>query len=340
MPAEKLFYREGIVLALREAMAADRRVFVMGQDAGAFGGAYREFDGLHAAFGAERVRDTPVAEAAMLGIGLGAAAAGMRPVVSVTYMDFLMLALDPLVNYGAKLRFKTAGRLTAPIVVMVTAGAKGQGVAHSQCIEAWLMGVPGLKIVAPATPQDAYGLMRAAIADDGPVLFATHKKLFPVAGDVTGARVPIGAANIIRAGTDVTLVTHSYLTRVARDAAELLIHEGISCEIIDLRSLCPLDIGLVAASAARTGRLLTLEEGQLACGVGAEIAARVQAVTGPLPVHRVGPRAAPVSSNPVLEAACIPDATRVAAETRRFVLNGKCGGWRNDLQAGRAGIVG
>jgi len=320
MPAEKLFYREGIARALREAMAADERVFVMGQDVGAFGGAYREFDGLHAMFGAERVRDMPVAEAAMVGIGVGAAAAGMRPVVSVTYMDFMMLALDPLVNYAAKLRFKTAGRLTAPLVVMTTAGAKGQGVAHSQCIEAWLMGVPGLKLVAPATPEDAYGLLRAALGQDGPVVFVTHKKLFPIAGEVAGRPAVIGKAKIIRPGRDVTIATHSYMTKVALEAAADLNIEGISCEVIDLMSLRPLDAGLVADSARRTGALLTLEEGQLACGVGAEVAARVQALLGPWPVHRIGAAAAPVSSSPVLEQACIPDAARVAAETRRFVM--------------------
>jgi pyruvate dehydrogenase E1 component beta subunit len=323
MPAEKIFYREGIARALHEAMAADERVFVMGQDVGAFGGAYREFDGLYAAFGAARVRDMPVAEAAMVGIGLGAAAGGMRPVVSVTYMDFLMLALDPLVNYGAKLRFKTAGILTAPLVVMTTAGARGQGVAHSQCIEAWLMGVPGLKIVAPATPEDAYGLMRAALAEDGPVVYVAHKKLFPTSGEVSGMPVPIGSAKIIRAGRDVTITTHSCMTRIALAAADILNAVGISCEIIDLRSLRPLDVGLTAASAARTGALVTLEEGQLACGVGAEIAACAQEALGPLPVHRIGARPAPVSSNPVLERACLPDAARVAAETERFISDNR-----------------
>jgi pyruvate dehydrogenase E1 component beta subunit len=319
MRVEKRFYREGIARALHEAMAADERVFVLGQDVGAFGGAYREFDGLYAAFGPARVRDMPIAEAAMVGMGLGAAAAGMRPVASVTYMDFLILALDPLVNYGAKLQFKTAGMLTAPLVVMTTAGAKGQGVAHSQCIEAWLMGVPGLKIVAPATPEDAYGLMKAALAEDGPVVYVAHKKLFPTAGEVSGGIVAIGTAKIIRAGRDVTIVTHAYMTRVALVAADVLSDFGISCEIVDLRSLRPLDVGLISDSIARTGALVTLEEGQLACGVGAEVAACVQAALGPLPVHRIGARAMPVSSNPVLEQECIPDAARVAAETRQFM---------------------
>jgi pyruvate dehydrogenase E1 component beta subunit len=328
MPAERIFYREGIARALHDAMAADERVFVMGQDVGAFGGAYREFDGLYAAFGSARVRDMPVAEAAMMGIGLGAAAAGMRPVVSVTYMDFLMLALDPLVNYGAKLRFKTAGKLTAPLVVMTTAGAKGQGVAHSQCIEAWLMGVPGLKIVAPATPADAYGLMRAALAGDGPVVYVAHKKLFPTTGACVAGHVPVGTAHIIQVGRDVTITAHSYMTRVALAAAAILKDAGISCEVVDLRSLRPLDMRLIAASVGRTGALVTLEEGQPVCGVGAEIGACLRELLGELPVHRIGARPAPVSSNPVLEQACIPDAVRVAAETRRFILNNATPRWR------------
>src|SRR5579871_5753721 len=162
---ERMFYREAISRALREKMSDDPRIFILGQDVGSFGGSYREFDGLFAQFGPERVRDTPVAEAAMVGLGVGAAAAGFRPVVTITYMDFMMLGLDPLVNYGAKLRYKSGGRLTAPVVVKTTAGAKGQGVAHSQCIEAWLMSVPGLKVVAPSTPADAYGMLKAALEE-------------------------------------------------------------------------------------------------------------------------------------------------------------------------------
>src|SRR5277367_1897489 len=208
----KMYFREAIAKAVREEMTQNPRVFIMGQDVGAFGGSYREFDGLFAEFGADRVRDTPVAENASVGLGVGAAAAGWRPVVSITYMDFMMLGFDPLINYGAKLRYKTGGQLTAPVVVKTTAGAKGQGVAHSQCIEAWLMGVPGLKVVAPSTPADAYGLMIAALEEDGPVIFVDHKRLFLIPGDVPLAqgRIPIGRAVVRRAGSDITISTHSY----------------------------------------------------------------------------------------------------------------------------------
>ena len=240
----KLFFREAIMRALCEAMRSDHRIIVLGQDVGAFSGAYKEFAGLYDEFGPDRVRDTPVAEAAMIGLGVGAAAAGLRPLVSITYMDFLMLGLDPLVNYAAKARFKTGGQITAPVVVKTTAGAKGQGVAHSQCIESWSMAVPGLTVVAPSTPADAYGLLRTALIADGPVLFVDHKRLFSTADDVPVAEtfVPIGEALVRRAGKDVTITAHGYMTRVALEAAERLAREGVSCEVIDLRSLAPLDV--------------------------------------------------------------------------------------------------
>ena len=313
-PGGRIFFREAIALALREAMRADPRVVVLGQDVGAFGGSYREFDGLFEEFGPGRVRDTPVSEAAVVGVGVGAAAAGLRPVVGITYMDFILLGLDPLVNYGAKLRYKTAGTLSAPVVVKTTAGAKGQGVAHSQCLEAWLMSVPGLRVVAPSTVADAYGLMKAALEADGPVVFVDHKKLFPISGPAPrpGQVTPLGVAAIVRPGADLTLATHGYMVRVALEAADVLSAQGIDAEVIDLRSLSPLDIDTLAGSVGRTRRLLTLEEGQVTSGVGAEVIARLQERLGPFPAARVGALAAPVSSNPVLEAACIPDAARVA----------------------------
>lgn len=309
----KIFFREANIRALREEMRQNPRVLVLGQDVGAFGGSYREFDGLYREFGGERVRDTPVAEAASVGIGVGAAAAGFRPLVSITYMDFLMLGFDPLINYAAKLRYKTGGLLTAPVVVKTTAGALGQGVAHAQCLEAWLMGVPGLRVVAASTPADAYGLMKTALRSDGPVVYIDHKRLFPIPGEVPDAETftPFGKAIVRKAGTDVTITTHSFMVRVALEAAQTLESQGVSAEVIDLRSLAPLDLDTVATSVEKTGALLTLEEGQTACGVGAEVAARLYEAIGMRRWARVGALPAPVSSNPVLEAACIPDAARV-----------------------------
>ena len=266
----KIFFREANIRALREEMRQNPRVLVLGQDVGAFGGSYREFDGLYEEFGGDRVRDTPVAEAASIGIGVGAAAAGFRPLVSITYMDFLMLGFDPLINYAAKLRYKTGGLLTAPVVIKTTSGAFGQGVAHAQCLEAWLMGVPGLQVVAASTPADAYGLMKTALRSDGPVVYIDHKRLFPIPGEVPDAEtfIPFGKAVVRKAGADVTITTHSFMVRVALEAAQTLESQGVSAEVIDLRSLAPLDVDTVAASVEKTGALLTLEEGQTACGVG------------------------------------------------------------------------
>jgi pyruvate/2-oxoglutarate/acetoin dehydrogenase E1 component len=317
----KIYFREANIRALREEMRQNPRVLILGQDVGAFGGSYREFDGLYQEFGAERVRDTPVAEAASMGIGVGAAAAGFRPLVSITYMDFLMLAFDPLINYAAKLRYKTSGLLTAPVVVKTTAGALGQGVAHSQCIEAWLMSVPGLKIVAPSTPADAYGLMKTALRSDGPVVYIDHKRLFPIPGEVPDAEtfVPFGEALVRKPGSDVTIATHGFMVRIALEAARILEGEGVSAEIIDLRSLAPLDMNTVVQSVSKTGALVTLEEGQPTCGVGAEVAARLYECMGTQPWARIGALPAPVSSNPVFEAACIPDAARVVSAIHRLL---------------------
>ncbi|MBN9006615.1 MAG: alpha-ketoacid dehydrogenase subunit beta [Rhizobiales bacterium] len=321
MATERMFFREAIMRAVREEMRGNDRIVILGQDVGAFGGSYREFDGLFEEFGAGRVRDMPVAEAAMVGVGVGAAAAGLRPLVSITYMDFMMLGFDPLINYGAKLRYKTGGQLTAPLVVKTTAGAKGQGVAHSQCIEAWLMSVPGLKVVAPSTAADAYGMLKAALREEGPVVFVDHKRLFPVAGEVPLAEeiVPFGLAKVCRSGTDLTISTHSFMTRVAMEAADLLQSEGVSAEVIDLRSLAPLDIDTIAGSVRRTNALLTLEEGQVTCGVGIEVIARVQEILAPISAARVGALPAPVSSNRVLEPACLPDAQRVVQAARKLL---------------------
>lgn len=320
----KLFFREAIARALSEELERDERVLLLGQDIGTFGGSYKETAGLFERFGAERVRDTPVAEAAIVGTAVGAAAAGLRPVAFITYMDFLMLGLDPLVNYAAKLRYKTAGQLHAPLVVKTTAGAKGQGVAHSQCLESWLLNVPGLKVVAPSTAGDAYGLLKASLRDDGPVVYVDHKRLFTTAGfvPVEEAVLPLGRAVVRRAGSEVTLVAWSYQARLVAEAAEVLAGQGFSCEVIDLRTLAPFDRATVCASVRKTGALLTVEEGQLTCGVGAEIAFQVREEVGGVRVARLGALPAPVSSNPVLEARCVPNVARIV-EAVQCLLRGQ-----------------
>lgn len=317
----RLFFREAICRAIAEEMRRDENVIIFGQDIGSFGGSYKEFSGLYEQFGSSCVRDTPVSEAGMVGIGVGAAAAGLRPLVSITYMDFLMLGFDPLINYAAKLRYKTGGQLRAPVIIKTTAGAKGQGVAHSQCIEAWLMNVPGLKVVAPSTPADGYGLAKSAFREEGPVVYIDHKRLFPTSGNVPleEISIAIGKAAISRPGDDVTIVSHSYMSRIALQAADALANESISCEVIDLRTLAPLDLVTVSNSVARTGALVTLEEGQLTCGIGAEISTQVHESIGTFKSARIGALPAPVSANPVLEAACLPDVTKVCTAVRRLL---------------------
>jgi acetoin:2,6-dichlorophenolindophenol oxidoreductase subunit beta len=318
----KMFFREAIAKAVREEMAADPKVLVMGQDVGSFGGSYREFDGLFGEFGGDRVFDMPVSENATIGVGAGAAAAGYRPLVCITYMDFLMLGFDPLINYAAKLRYKTAGALTAPLVVKTTAGAQGQGVAHSQCLESWLMGVPGLKVVAPSNPGDAYGLMKSALRTDGPVVYIDHKRLFPAPGDVPIAETftPFGEAVVRRSGRDVTIVPHGYMVLIAMEAARRMEEQSINCDVIDLRSLSPMDMGTIVTSVLQTGRIVTVEEGQLANGVGAEVTTRLFERIGPCPFARVGALQAPVSSNPIFERACVPDSALVCEAIRSVML--------------------
>ncbi len=232
-----------------------------------------------------------------------------------------MLGFDPLINYAAKLKFKTQAKLSAPLVIKTTAGAQGQGVAHSQCLESWLMGVPGLKVVAPSTPADAYGLMITALQQTGPVVYIDHKRLFPIPGEVPLEESPIafGSAAIRREGTDFTLVTHGYMTQIAVKAAEVLGQTGIHCEVVDLRSLSPLDMTTVVGSVQKTGALLTLEEGQTTCGVGVEVAGRIFEAMGPVPWVRLGARPMPVSSSPALEAAAIPTVDDVLAAAQRLL---------------------
>jgi acetoin:2,6-dichlorophenolindophenol oxidoreductase subunit beta len=310
----RLFFREAIARAIGEEMERDPRVILMGQDIAAHGGSYAETRGLFERFGAARVRNTPVAEAVTVGMAAGAAAAGLRPLAFITYVDFLMLGLDPLVNYAAKLRFKSAGQLTAPMVVKATAGAKGQGPTHAQSLDSWFMNVPGLTVLAPSTAGDAYGLLKTAMRASDPVVYIDHKRLFPLGGMVpeTEELIPVGSAAVRREGRHVTLVAHSYMSVVSLDAAKHLAAEGIESDVIDLRSLWPIDWDTLAASCRRTGHALFIEEGQEVCGVGTELAFGLQERVAGLRVARLGARRAPVSASPVLEAHMSPDAKRIA----------------------------
>jgi pyruvate dehydrogenase E1 component beta subunit len=232
-----------------------------------------------------------------------------------------MLGLDPLVNYAAKLRFKSAGQLTAPMVVKATAGAKGQGPTHAQALDSWLMNVPGLTVVAPSTAGDAYGLLKTAIRSPGPVVYIDHKRLFPLGGEVPDSEqlIPLGSAAVRREGRHITIVAHSYMSVVALEASKQLAVAGIEADVIDLRSLWPIDWETLANSVRRTGNALFVEEGQTVCGVGAELAFGLQERVPGLRVARLGARRVPISASPVLESDAIPNAQRIVQSARRLL---------------------
>jgi pyruvate/2-oxoglutarate/acetoin dehydrogenase E1 component len=308
----RLFFREAIATALAEEMERDPRVILLGQDIAAHGGAYGETRGLFEKFGAKRVRNTPVAEAATIGIAAGAAAAGLRPVAFITYLDFLMLGLDPLVNFAAKLAHKSAGHLKAPMVVVTTAGAKGQGPTHAQCIEPWLMGVAGLTVVAPSTAGDAHGLLKSALRCDGPVVFVDHKKLFSRGGEVSGEAIPFGKAVLRKRGTRATVVAHSYMSVLALEAAR-----DLDVEVIDLRSLWPIDWELLAESVRKTGRALFVEESQPVCGVGAELAFGLRERGVEAKMARLGAERVPITLD--VEGSALPTVEKIDAAVRGLV---------------------
>ncbi|MES2227980.1 MAG: alpha-ketoacid dehydrogenase subunit beta [Pseudomonadota bacterium] len=268
-------YMASVAQALRDSMADDPRVIVMGEDIGAPGGSFKATRGLLDEFGPKRVLDTPISEASIVSAAVGAALSGLRPVVEIMFMDFITLAMDALVNQAAKARFMFGGQCSVPMVLRTPhGGGLSAGPQHSQCLEAWLAHVPGLKVVCAATPGDAYGLLRAAIADPDPVIFIEHKGLYGSKGPVDrSAPDAIGKARIVRPGRDATVVTYGATVHTSLAAAQQLAGEGIEVEVIDLRSLQPWDRAAVLASVARTHRAVVVHEAVQAFGVGAEIAA-------------------------------------------------------------------
>ena len=321
----EMFFWEAIQTAMREALDADERVFLYGEDIGAYGGAFKVTRGMLDAYGPMRVIDTPVSENAILGTATGAALVGERPIVEMMFMDFLLLAFDQLVNHAAKFHYIYAGQCKVPLVVRLPAGGyRGYGATHSQCLESMLMGVPGLKIVAPSTPRDARGLLATAIADDDPVLFIEHKLLYGRRGPVPEApeRIPLGRAKVVRPGDDLTLVGYAWSTHLCLEAAEQLAAAGIQAEVIDLRSLAPLDIDTVTESVMRTQRAVICEEGPRVGGVGGELAAALQeSAFGYLdaPILRVGAASTPVPAAPDQEREVLPSVGSIVAAARQLM---------------------
>ena len=319
-------YLEAVRTTLAESMRADPRVLVLGEDV-AEGGPWGATSGLAEEFGAERVRNTPISEAAICGVAIGAAQSGLRPVVEIMFVDFVTLALDQLVNQAAKAHFMSGGQLQVPLVLRTQGGAGQRGGAqHSQSLEAWLTHVPGLKVVMPSTAADAAGLLAAAIADPNPVVFVENKTLYFRREDVAAERAPVqlGRAAIARPGADVTIVALSRLVPESLAAADELAAEGIEAEVIDPRTLVPLDLAAIVESVARTHRLVVAHEAVAHGGFGAEIAAQVQAAAFDeldAPVARVGAPFAPVPFSPPLEDAYLPGRADVAAAVRALVGN-------------------
>jgi pyruvate/2-oxoglutarate/acetoin dehydrogenase E1 component len=316
-------FGQAINKALADAMAADESVVLFGEDVAAPGGPFGVTRGLLDRFGPDRVRDTPISEAAIVGAAVGAAMSGLKPVVEIMFMDFVTLAMDALVNQAAKARFMFGGQYELPMVVRLPhGGGINAGPQHSQCLEAWLAHIPGLKVVCPGTVADAYALTRAAIADPDPVIIVENKSLYAVKGDLPEPLpvAAIGAADVARAGRDATIVTYGAMRAVALDAAGNLSKEGIDVEVIDLRSLQPWDERAVLESLAKTHRLVVVQEAVEAFGVGAEIAARMADIGFDeldAPIVRVGAPFMPVPFAKELEARYRPDAARISDAVHR-----------------------
>jgi pyruvate dehydrogenase E1 component beta subunit len=318
-------YRDALNQALREELQRDDRVFLMGEEVAEYDGAYKVSRGLLKEFGSKRIVDTPIAELGFAGIGVGAAMVGLRPVIEMMTWNFALLAIDQIVNAAAKMRYMSGGQLGVPIVFRGPGGAALQLAAqHSQAFESWYAHIPGLKVVAPATPADAKGLLKSAIRDDDPVVFLEGEMLYNQKGEVPDGEhiVPIGSAEIKRPGTDVTLICHSKTVSVALKAAEQLAELGVQAEVVDLRTIRPLDTGTILGSVTRTNRCVVVEEGWPFAGVGAQIVDLIQRDAFDAldaPVLRVTGADVPMPYNRQLEKASKPDAAKVVAAAKQVL---------------------
>jgi pyruvate dehydrogenase E1 component beta subunit len=323
VPERKITFSKATLEAMSEEMERDATVFLMGEDIAKQGGIFGQFKGLPERFGVERVRDFPISEAVLISSCVGAALTGTRPVADIHFSDFLTCAMDEMVNQAAKLRFMFGGQASVPLVVRAPEGAiKSAGAQHSQSLESWFVHTPGWRVVSPSNPADAKGLLKAAIRSDDPVLYLEHKALYPLKGMVPDGEhiVPIGSARVAREGSDVTLISWSLMVNRAVEAAERLATDGISVEVVDLRSLSPLDMDTVAASVRKTGRVAIAHEAARTCGLGAEIAARIAEecfadLKGP--IVRVANPDVPVPFAPELERAAIPQVDDIVVGTRK-----------------------
>lgn len=320
----ELRFAQAINRALAECMEEDPAVFVFGEDVAEAGGPFGVTRGLHARFGSDRIRDTPISEASMANAAVGAALSGLKPVLEIMFMDFMTFAMDALVNQAAKARYMFGGQASVPLVVRTPhGGGISAGPQHSQCLEAWFAHVPGLKVVCPSNPADAYGLMKAAIRDPDPVIFVENKALYAMKGELAddAGAIPIGKARLVRAGKDVTIVTYGAMVAKTERAAATLAEQGLDVEVLDLRSIQPWDETAVLESLRRTHRLLIVHEAVEAFGVGAEIAARMADIGFDeldAPIMRVAAPFVPVPFAPSLERQYQPGEEHIIAAVRKL----------------------
>jgi pyruvate dehydrogenase E1 component beta subunit len=319
----QLSYRDAVAAGIAQEMKRDERVVLFGEDTAAAGGVFKTTVGLFEEFGPRRVKDTPISELAILGAAMGAAMTGLRPVAEIMFSDFLACCWDYVANEIAKTRYMSDGQISLPLVIRTANGAGSRfGAQHSQSVENWAMAIPGIKVIAPANPADAKGLLAAAIRDPDPVVFFEHKSLLANKGEVPdGEHVePLGRAKVLRTGTDATLIALAAMVPKAEKAADALAADGIKATVIDVRSLVPLDAKTILAESARTGRVFTVEENPRLCGWGAEIASIIQEeVFGALkgPVIRITTPHVPLPSADQLEDAVVPTVARIVAEVKR-----------------------
>jgi pyruvate/2-oxoglutarate/acetoin dehydrogenase E1 component len=324
MTSRELTNTEAMAEALREEMTRDPSVFIIGEDIVAHGGIFGQFRGLPEAFPG-RVIDTPISETCILGAGLGAALTGMRPFVDLHFADFMTTAMDEIANQAAKIRYMFGGQAKVPMVIWAPDGAGLSAAAHhSQSLEAWFVHTPGLKVVSPCFPYDVKGLIKTAIRDEDPVVFFMHKKIFGLKGHVPEEEylIPLGKGEIKREGRDVTVISYSIAVLHALEAANRLASEGVEVEVLDLRTLWPMDMELIAQSVSRTHRVVVAHEACITCGVGAEVAARIQEELFDeldAPVLRVGAKRVPHPFSPPLEKFVIPSSQTIEDAIRRVM---------------------
>lgn len=326
----QITYLEAIREALAQEMRRDALVFLIGEDIGVYGGAFGATSGLLAEFGPERVRDTPISEAAIAGISTGAALMGMRPVMEIMFMDFITLAMNQLVNMAAKMRFMLGGRVALPLVVRTPAGSgTGAAAQHCQSLEAWFVHTPGIKVVAPSTPRDAKGMLAASIRDNNPVLFMEHKLLYSTKGEVPNDSyvIPLGKAEVKRPGEHLTIIAYSIMVPRALEAAKQLALEGWQAEVVDLRTLKPLDVKTITQSVSKTGRVLIVHEAPQTGGFGGELAAVIASSSAfdflDAPIRRLGGRDIPIPYNRTLEKATVPQVEDILVAARSLAREGR-----------------